>query len=45
MAQQNSSSAALMERYRQHIFPAVAPYYPEQPIIVDRAKDQELWGR
>ena len=43
MAQQNSSSAALMERYRQHIFPAVAPYYPDQPIIVDHARDQELW--
>ncbi|MCE2490163.1 MAG: aspartate aminotransferase family protein [Anaerolineae bacterium] len=43
MAQQNSSGAALMERYRSAIFPAVAPYYPDQPLVVDRAKDQELW--
>lgn len=42
MAQQGSA-AALMERYRQYIFPAVAPYYPDQPVIVDRAQGQELW--
>ncbi|MCY4526458.1 MAG: aspartate aminotransferase family protein [Anaerolineaceae bacterium] len=45
MAQQNSSGAALMERYKSVIFPAVAPYYPDQPLVVDRAKGQELWDR
>ncbi len=45
MAQQNSAGAALMERYERVIFPAVAPYYPDQPLVVDRARDQELWDR
>ncbi len=43
MAQQNNANASLMERYRQHIFPAVTPYYPDQPLVVDRAQGQELW--
>ncbi len=45
MAQRNLSGAALMERYERVIFPAVAPYYPDQPLVVDRARDQELWDR
>ena len=45
MAQKNSAGAALMERYERVIFPAVAPYYPDQPLVVDRARDQELWDR
>ena len=45
MAQQNSAGAALMERYQRVIFPAVAPYYPDQPLVVDRARGQELWDR
>ena len=45
MAQQNLSGAALMERYERVIFPAVAPYYPDQPLVVDRARGQELWDR
>ncbi|MCY4023100.1 MAG: aspartate aminotransferase family protein [Anaerolineaceae bacterium] len=43
MAQQNSTGAALMDRYERVIFPAVAPYYPDQPLVVDRARGQELW--
>ncbi|MCY3947430.1 MAG: aspartate aminotransferase family protein [Anaerolineaceae bacterium] len=45
MAQQNSTGAALMDRYERVIFPAVAPYYPDQPLVVDRARGQELWDR
>ena len=45
MAERNSSGAALMERYERVIFPAVAPYFPDQPLVVDRARGQELWDR
>jgi 4-aminobutyrate aminotransferase-like enzyme len=31
------------ERHRAVLFPAVTPYYGDDPIVVDRAKDQYLW--
>ena len=34
---------ALMERYKQYLFPAAAPLYGDDPLIVDRAKDQYVW--
>ena len=38
-----TSSVEIMERYRQVMFPAAAPYYGENPLIADRAKDQYIW--
>ena len=43
MNKQGSIGVTLMERYREHIFPAVAPYFPDQPLIVGRAQGNELW--
>jgi len=34
---------ALMERYKKYVFPAAAPLYGDDPLIVDRAKDQYVW--
>lgn len=36
-------SQSLLERYEKVMFPAAAPYYPENPLIADRAKDQYVW--
>lgn len=33
----------LRSRYENVMFPAVTPYFGDNPIIVDRAKDQYLW--
>lgn len=38
-----SASDSVMERYRKVIFPAVAPYFPDHPVIIDHAKDQFVW--
>ena len=38
-----TSSAAIMQRYRQVMFPAAAPYHGDNPLIADRAKDQYIW--
>ena len=38
-----TSSAEIMERYRQVMFPAVVPYHGDNPLIADRAKDQFIW--
>ena len=38
-----TSSAEIMERYRQVMFPAAAPYHGNNPLIADRAKDQYIW--
>ncbi len=38
-----TSSAEIMERYRQVMFPAAAPYHGDNPLIADRAKDQYIW--
>ena len=32
-----------MERYRQVMFPAAAPYHGDNPLIADRAKGQYIW--
>ncbi len=34
---------SLMERYKQYIFPAKAPYFPDHPVAVDRAQDEYVW--
>lgn len=36
-------SAEIMQRYRQVMFPAAAPYHGDNPLIADRAKDQYIW--
>ena len=38
-----TNSAAIMERYSQVMFPAVAPYHGDNPLVADRAKDQYIW--
>ena len=38
-----SVSDSVMERYQRVMFPAAAPYFPDQPVIIDRAKDQFVW--
>ena len=38
-----SNSAEILERYRQVMFPAAAPYHGDSPLVVDHAKDQYIW--
>ena len=38
-----TTTAAIMERYRQVMFPAAAPYHGDNPLVADRAKDQYIW--
>ena len=38
-----SKIAEIMQRYRQVMFPAAAPYHGDAPLIADRAKDQYIW--
>lgn len=33
----------LLNRYKEYMFPAVVPYYGEDAMIVDHAKDQWVW--
>jgi len=33
----------LLTDYRKYIFPAIAPFYGDHPLIVDRAKDSAIW--
>ena len=38
-----SSSVEILDRYKQVMFPAAAPYHGESPLIADLAKDQYIW--
>ena len=38
-----TSTAEIMERYRQVMFPAVVPYHGDHPLIADHAKGQYIW--
>ncbi len=38
-----SNATSIMERYKQVMFPAAAPYHGDNPLIVDHAKDQYIW--
>ena len=38
-----SSSAEVLQRYREVMFPAAAPYHGDNPLVVDHAKDQYIW--
>jgi 4-aminobutyrate aminotransferase-like enzyme len=37
------SSNNVLERYKNVMFPAAAPYHGDKPLIVDHAKDQYIW--
>jgi 4-aminobutyrate aminotransferase-like enzyme len=41
--QTSEQSQAIIDRHKAVMFPAIAPYYGEHPIVVERAKDQYLW--
>ncbi len=38
-----TATADIMQRYRQVMFPAAAPYHGDSPLIAERAKDQYIW--
>ncbi len=38
-----SNSTEILERYKQVMFPAAAPYHGDSPLVVDHAKDQYIW--
>lgn len=38
-----SRASEIIDRYKQVIFPAAAPYHGDNPLIVDHAKDQYIW--
>ena len=38
-----TASSEVLERYKKVMFPAVAPYHGDNPIVVDHAKDQYIW--
>ena len=38
-----TASSEVLERYKKVMFPAVAPYHGEHPIVVDHAKNQYIW--
>ncbi len=38
-----AASASVIERYKNVMFPAAAPYHGDNPIVVSHAKDQFLW--
>ncbi|GAB1420903.1 aspartate aminotransferase family protein [Anaerolineales bacterium] len=37
------SANSMLERYQKVMFPAAAPYHIDNPLVVDRAKDQFIW--
>ena len=39
----SSKTTELVERYKKVMFPAVTPYYGEQPVAIDYAKDQYVY--
>ncbi|CAN5675586.1 aspartate aminotransferase family protein [soil metagenome] len=43
MLETRTRSQEVAERHREFIFPAVATYYGDEPLVVDRAKDQYVW--
>lgn len=34
---------SVMERYHEVMFPATTPYFGDEPVVIDRAKDQYVW--
>ncbi len=38
-----TTTASIVERYKNVMFPAAAPYHGDNPLVVDHAKDQYIW--
>lgn len=38
-----TTNASVVERYKNVMFPAAAPYHGDNPLVVDHAKDQYIW--
>ncbi|MCC6904704.1 MAG: aspartate aminotransferase family protein [Anaerolineae bacterium] len=38
-----ASRKDILERYKKYLFPALTPYFGDDAVIVDHAKDQYLW--
>jgi len=34
---------SVMDRYHEVMFPATTPYFGDEPVVIDRAKDQYVW--
>src|SRR5690554_3004895 len=43
MSVPDAAVTSIYDRYQQVMFPAAAPYYGEQAVVVERAKDQYVW--
>lgn len=43
MTAPDTAAASINDRYKQVMFPAVTPYFGDQPLVVDHAKDQYVW--
>lgn len=43
MSAAEKTSASLQDRYKNFMFPAVAPYFGDHAVVVERAKDQYVW--
>lgn len=39
----STTAESIIERYKNVMFPAAAPYHGDHPIVVSHAKDQYLW--
>lgn len=37
------AAASIQDRYQEVMFPAVTPYFGDNPLVVDHAKDQYVW--
>jgi 4-aminobutyrate aminotransferase-like enzyme len=38
-----TTTASIVERYKNVMFPAAAPYHGDNPLVIDHAKDQYIW--
>jgi 4-aminobutyrate aminotransferase-like enzyme len=43
MTAPDMAAASIQDRYQQVMFPAVTPYFGDNPLVVDHAKDQYVW--
>ena len=43
MISTKSRTESLLARHQDYLFPAITPYFGDNPIAVERAKDQYLW--
>ena len=38
-----ATAQSIYERQKKVVFPAATPYYGDNPLVIDRAKDQYVW--